>query len=89
MGKLYAALCVATVLLVSLPAICGLDAPAANRRHAQSAKLDGGRDCMPPYLQWENHLGSRAMMRTARLNRLAGEKLDREPGDFRADASAR
>ncbi len=69
MGRLYLFLCFATVLLVSLPAICGLD-PAPAR--VAGEKLDSGAGSLPHYAQWGKHPTLQALTRPAPAAKRSG-----------------
>lgn len=77
MGRLYLFLCCASVLLVSLPAICGLDAAPAR---VAGEKLDSGAGSLPHYAQWGEHPSLAVLVRPAPAGKPA-----RGTGSQRAD----
>ena len=77
MSRLYLFLCFATVSLVSLPAICGLD-PAPAR--VAGEKLDSGAGSLPHYAQWGKHPTLHGLARPAPAGKAA-----RGTGSQRAD----
>ena len=88
MGKLYSMLCIVTVMLVSLPAICGSDAEMAGKRKAVAGEnRDHGLGSVPPYNQSKKHPSLQQLRKPAHAYRVADAKNEGSACELHADAA--